>query len=238
MKKTLIIPLLLWGVSASAQRIPVDFSDVYSPEVPASVRLCGKNIDLDPVDRYERFDRELTSITYTHGTTLLIIKRANRYFPELSAILEANGVPQDLLYLAVVESSLSPRAYSPAKAAGFWQFMESTAKEYGLEVNSEVDERYNIEKATKAACRYFKKALARYGGDWPSVMAAYNGGMTRITKELDAQKVDTSLDLYLVEETTRYPYRVMAMKTIMENPGKYGFHLRADQLYQPRRYRT
>lgn len=237
-RNKILIAFLLLAASVSAQRLPVQFSDVYSPEIPASVTLCGNTIDLDPVDRYERFDRELTSVAYTHGTTMLILKRANRYFPEMSAILERNGIPQDLLYLAVVESSLNPRAYSPAKAAGFWQFMESTAKEFGLEVNSEVDERYNIEKATAAACRYFKKALARYDGDWPSVMAAYNGGMARITKELEAQGGDTSLDLYLVEETTRYPYRVMAMKTLMENPGKYGFHLRADQLYQPREYRT
>lgn len=233
-----LISLILLAASVSAQRLPSQFSDVYSPEIPASVTLCGTTIDLDPIDRYERFDRELSSVTYTHGTTMLTLKRANRYFPEMSAILERNGIPQDLLYLAVVESSLNPRAYSPAKAAGFWQFLESTAKEFGLEVNSEIDERYNLEKATAAACRYFKKALARYDGDWPSVMAAYNGGMTRITKELEAQGADTSLDLYLVEETTRYPYRVMAMKTLMENPGKYGFHLRADQLYQPREYRT
>lgn len=233
-----LISLILLAASVSAQRLPSQFSDVYSPEIPASVTLCGTTIDLDPIDRYERFDRELSSVAYTHGTTMLTLKRANRYFPEMSAILERNGIPQDLLYLAVVESSLNPRAYSPAKAAGFWQFLESTAKEFGLEVNSEIDERYNLEKATAAACRYFKKALARYDGDWPSVMAAYNGGMTRITKELEAQGADTSLDLFLVEETTRYPYRVMAMKTLMENPGKYGFHLRADQLYQPREYRT
>ena len=168
---------------------------------------------------------------------MLIIKRANRYFPEISQILKANGVPQDMLYLACVESSLNPRAYSPAKAAGFWQFIASTAKEYGLEVNDEVDERYNIEKATAAAARYLKKAYARYG-NWPSVMAAYNGGMTRITNELDRQSADTSLDLYLTEETTRYPYRIMAMKTVMENAPAYGFHLRDDQLYQPRKYRT
>ena len=227
----------LLAMPLAAQRTPVVFSDVYSPEVPASVTLCGEKISLDPVDRYERFDREIASIAYTHGTTMLMIKRANRYFPELSKILKENGVPQDMLYLACVESSLNPRAYSPAKAAGLWQFMATTAKEYGLEVNDEVDERYNIEKATAAAARYLKKAYAKYG-NWPSVMAAYNGGMTRISKELGSQNADTSLDLYLVEETTRYPYRIMAMKTLMENPSAYGFHLRDNQLYQPRKYRT
>lgn len=224
-------------LTLSAQRVAPQFSDVYSPEIPASVKLCGKTVDLDRTDLYERFDRELTSIAYTHGTTMLIIKRANRFFPELAPILEANGVPSDLLYLACVESSLNPRAYSSANAAGLWQFIASAAKEYGLEVNDEVDERYNIEKATAAACRFLKKAYKRYG-DWPSAMAAYNGGMARVAKELDAQGVDTSLDLFLAEETTRYPFRVMAMKTIMENPGAYGFRLREDQLYQPRKYRT
>lgn len=240
MKKTLICTIaaaMFAAAPLAAQRSPIEFSDVYSPQVPASVTLCGEKIDLDPVDRYERLDRELSSIVYTHGTTMLIIKRANRYFPEMSKILKENGVPQDMLYLACVESSLNPRAYSPAKAAGFWQFIVSTAKEYGLEVNDEVDERYNIEKATAAAARYLKKAYAKYG-NWPSVMAAYNGGMTRITNELDRQNADTSLDLYLVEETTRYPYRIMAMKTVMENAPAYGFHLRDDQLYQPRKYRT
>lgn len=147
----------------SAQRIQPRFSEVYSPDVPATAQLCGKTIDLDRSDLYEKFDRELTSLAYTHGTTMLMIKRANRFFPEMAPILEANGVPSDLLYLACAESSLNPRAYSPAKAAGLWQFIASAAKEYGLEVNDEIDERYNIEKATAAACRYLKKAYNRYG---------------------------------------------------------------------------
>lgn len=213
------------------------FSDVYSPQIPAQVSFCGKTVSLDRADMYEAFDRELTSLTYTHGNTMLIIKRANRYFPVLAPILKANGVPLDVLYLACVESSLNPRAYSPAKAAGMWQFIASAAKEYGLEVNDEVDERYNIEKATAAACRYLKKAYARFG-DWPSAMAAYNGGNTRIANAMEKQEADTSLDLYLAEETTRYPYRIMAMKAIMENPSVYGFHLTAQQLYQPRKCKT
>lgn len=229
--------ILLSALTIGAQRLQPDYADVYSPEIPAKVSICGTTVDLDRADMYESFDRELSSVIYTHGTTMLIIKRANRYFPEMAPILRANGVPEDLLYLACVESSLNPRAYSPAKAAGFWQFIASAAKDYGLEVNDEVDERYDIEKATAAACRYLKKAYARYG-DWPTAMAAYNGGQTRISRELDAQRQNGSLDLYLAEETTRYPYRIMAMKTVMENPADYGFHLRDDQLYQPRRYAT
>ena len=224
-------------VSVSAQRLPANFSDVYNPEIPSQVHICGKNISLDRPDMYERFDRELTSIAYTHGTTLLMIKRANRLFPEMAPILMEAGVPLDMLYLACVESTLDQRALSPAKAAGIWQFMPTTAKEFGLEVNDEVDERYNLEKATRAAAKYLKKSYANLG-DWPSVMAAYNGGNARITSELGKQMQNTSLDLYLTEETSRYPYRIMAMKTILENPSKYGFHLRDDQLYQPRKFRT
>lgn len=242
MNKSVITSILLSFAIACpgammAQSSSKVFSTVVSPEIPAKVTLCGETIDLDRADKYEAFDRELTSIAYTHGTTMLILKRANRFFPELAPILKANGVPEDLLYLCCVESSLNPRAYSGAKAAGLWQFIESAAKEYGLEVNSEVDERYNLEKATAAACKFLKKAKDRYG-DWPSAMAAYNGGQTRIARALDKQDAETSLDLYLAEETTRYPYRVAAMKTIMENPRAYGFVLRDNQLYQPREYKT
>lgn len=232
-----IAALAIGAMGANAQRIALPFSEVYSPLIPPSVNICGQTVHLDRTDMYERFDRELTAITYTHGTTLLILKRANRYFPEMAPILRANGVPQDLLYLAVVESSLNPRALSPASAAGFWQFIPATAREYGLEVNDEVDERYNLEKATAAACRYLKSSYNRFG-DWPSVMAAYNGGNARVSRELERQDADTSLDLYLAEETSRYPYRIMAMKTLMENPQAYGYHIADNQLYQPRRYRT
>jgi len=245
MKKTIISLSILAVAAASGlilnSNMPSGASQVFSrtinPETPRSVSLCGKKVDLDRVDMWERFDRELTAMTYTHGSVLLTIKRANKYFPEMAPILKANGVPEDLLYLACIESWLNPRAYSPAKAAGIWQFMPATAKQYGLEVSDEVDERYNLEKATAAACRYMKKAYAKYG-DWSSVMAAYNGGMGRISSELEAQGGDNAMDLYLVEETSRYPFRVMAMKTIMEHPRAFGFTIKADQLYQPRKYKT
>lgn len=210
------------------------FAEVVNPPVPASLTLCGQRVDLDRVDNFERLDRELTSLTYTHGNTLLVLKRANRYFPQIAPVLRNNGMPDDLLYLAVTESMLNPRAVSGARAGGMWQFMPSTAKEYGLEVSDEVDERFNIEKATAAACRYFKRALSLYDGNWMSVMAAYNGGMGRITKQLNAQMAKDALDLYLNDETSRYPFRVMAYKTIMENPADYGFRLTPGQLYQPR----
>lgn len=229
--------LLTTSSEADATRPPVETADdvfaiVENPQIPTSMTFAGDKVDFDRIDMYERLDRELTSLAYTHGNTLLMIKRANRFFPILAPILKKNGVPFDLIYLACVESSLNTRAYSPAKAAGLWQFIPATAKQYGLEVNDYVDERYNIEKATEAACRYLKKAHGMYG-NWESVAASYNGGTNRITTELDKQQVASAYDLYLAEETTRYPFRIMATKLILENPQKYGFRLTADQLYQP-----
>lgn len=213
------------------------FMTVINPSVPASMKFAGEKMNLDDVDLYERLDRELTSMVYTHGNTLLTIKRANRYFPVIEKILERYGVHADFMYMACVESYLNPIARSAAGAAGIWQFMPTTAKQYGLEVNDEVDERYDLEKETAAACRYIKSAFQRYG-NWESVAASYNGGTARITKELEAQMVDSALDLWLVEETRRYPVRMMAMKLIMENPKQYGFVLTGDQLYQPHKYTT
>lgn len=228
------------GERTSANPLYVKFHGplkVENPEIPASMEFAGQKIDLDRTDMYERMDRELTSMVYTHGNTLLLIKRANKYFPVLAPILKHNRVPADLLYLACVESTLNQRAYSPAKAAGLWQFMPATAKQYGLEVNEWVDERYNIEKETEAACAYLKKAHAEYG-NWESAAASYNGGTTRITKELEAQLADSAFDLYLVDETSRYMFRILATKLVMENPAKYGFHLKAEQLYRPMEYET
>lgn len=211
------------------------FSRAVNPSTPSHVTVCGQKVDLDRADMWERFDRELTSMVYTHGNTLLTIKRANRYFPVMAPILQKNGIPEDLLYLACIESYLNPKAVSPAKAAGIWQFMPATAREHGLEVNDYVDERYNVEKATAAACKYLKSAYAKYG-NWESVAAAYNGGQARISRELAAQNARSAYDLYLTDETARYMFRLLAMKMVMDNPAEYGFRLSAKQLYQPYEY--
>ena len=218
------------------QKSSVVFSAIENPVIPSSMTFAGKSINLDRVDMFERLDRELTAMAYTHGNTLLVLKRANKYFPELIPILKRNGVPEDMVYLACIESTLNPRAYSGAKAAGLWQFIPSTAKQYGLEVNEYVDERYNTVKATEAACRYMKSAFNKYG-NWESVAASYNGGMGRISNEIEAQGEPSAYNLYLVDETARYIYRLLAMKLIMETPAKYGYHLKSDQLYQPVRTR-
>ncbi len=240
--KSIILAAVLYiaGSSYSAgqnsDQSPV-FARIENPQIPTTLDFASMPVNLDRVDMYERLDRELTSMAYTHGNTLLVIKRANKYFPQILPILKKNGVPTDMAYLACIESYLNPRAYSSAKAAGIWQFIPSTAKLYGLEVNDYVDERYNLEKATVAACRYFKDALAKYG-NWESVAASYNGGMARITRELGSQNQSSAYDLFLADETSRYMFRLLAMKMIMEQPAKYGFHLSADQLYQPAKTRS
>lgn len=200
--------------------------------VPESVEFCGERISLERWDMRERFDREINSFTYLHSTTTLYFKRANRFFPIIEPILKKNGIPDDFKYLCVIESNLDVRALSPAKAAGLWQFMEKTGKEYGLEVSSLVDERYHIEKATEAACKYFKDAYKRYG-NWVNVAASYNAGMGRISGSLNSQQVESAFDLLLVTETSRYVFRIMAIKEVFSHPRKYGFTLRKEDLYPP-----
>ncbi len=213
------------------------FSPVVSPVVPETVTFCGQKVDLDRTDMYERLDRELSSMAYTHGTTMLTLKRANRYFPLIMPILREERVPDDIIYLACIESSLNPLAYSGAKAAGLWQFMPATAKEYGLEVNDYVDERYHPEKATRAACKYLKSAYAKFG-NWESVAASYNAGQGRISTERGRQQQESAFDLYLNQETSRYIFRMLAMKLIMENPQAFGYRLTENDLYQPYEYKT
>ena len=203
-----------------------------SPDIPESVTFCGQTIDLTRYNMYEAMDRELSSLTYFHSSTLMTIKRANRFFPIIEPILKANGVPEDFKYLAVVESLLDPRVVSHARAAGMWQFMESAGREYGLVISPTVDERYNVARATEAACRYLKDAYAKYG-DWASAAASYNAGMSRISGAFASQRETSVLNLWLVEETARYVYRILATKLIFENPAKYGFALRARDLYSP-----
>ncbi|MDD2961332.1 MAG: lytic transglycosylase domain-containing protein [Muribaculaceae bacterium] len=206
-----------------------------NPIIPYKVQFANKDVDLDRLDMFERFDRELTSLIYGHSNTLLTLKRANRFFPIIIPILKEYGVPEDFVYLAAIESYFNLRAYSRANAAGIWQFLESTGRQYGLEVNDEVDERYDPEKATIAACKYLKYAYSKYG-DWATVAASYNGGMGRISSELNKQLADNSFDLYLTEETSRYVFRIIAMKIILENPRSFGYNLTKEQLYQPIKY--
>ena len=196
---------------------------------PATMDFAGERTPLEIDDVRERFERELLVNANLDASTLIILKRAGRAFPVIEPILAKYGVPDDFKYLAVIESALV-NAVSSAGARGVWQFMPATAKEIGLEVNDFVDERYHLEKSTEAACRYLVKSKAKFG-NWTMAAAAYNGGNTGVTRQMDIQKVSDYYDLLLTEETSRYVFRILALKEVMEHPQKYGFDVNVAELY-------
>jgi len=203
--------------------------NVYALNVPKDLEFAGEALPLNNPDIYERMDRELLVNTYWQSNGLLLFKRAHKYFPVIEPILKAEGVPDDFKYLAVIESGLQ-NVVSPAGASGFWQIMKATGRENGLEVNTNVDERYHLEKATRVACKYLKEAKEKLG-TWTNAAAAYNAGMAGISRRLNEQKVDSYYDLLLGQETGRYLFRIIAIKEIMNHPDKYGFNFRTKDLY-------
>lgn len=242
MKKILITAVLALVCPAAllAQRYGPEEFHFLPPPVPKYMVFAGDTVRLDRSDLYERMDRELIAFTYSHTNSILMLKRSDRYFRMVEPILRINGVPDDLKYLMAIESNLSPKALSVVGAAGLWQFTKVTAREYGLVVDNEVDERYNIEKETVAACQFLKKAYARFG-DWMTVAASYNGGQGGISKKLADQRQKSSMDLLLVEETSRYMFRILVAKMFFENPEAFGF--KVDQfekypVYSPRKIVT
>lgn len=208
---------------------------ITQPEIPNEVYLFGERVPLENFEVYERLDREILVNAYWHSATMLALKRANRWFPVIEQILKKNNIPDDFKYLAVAESNLE-NVISPAGATSFWQFIKSAATQYGLEVNDEVDERYDVEKSTEAACRYIKDAYKKFGS-WTMAAAAYNAGMNGIDKWSSLQKTNNYYNLVLGMETSRYITRVAAIKIIMENPQKYGFNLTEKDLYKPLNYK-
>ncbi len=204
--------------------------NVYAIPMPDNLNFSGELVPISNPDIRERMDRELLVNTYWQSNGLLLFKRANKYFPIIEPILKEHGVPNDFKYLAVIESSLT-QAVSPARATGFWQILKGTAKEYGLEVNQNVDERYHIEKSTEVACKYLKKAKEKFGS-WTLAAAAYNAGRAGILRQMDRQDAKTYYDLLLGEETGRYVFRIVAVKEIISNPKKYGFNFKEKDLYR------
>lgn len=202
---------------------------IYSPKIPETMDFCGENVPLDKYYVRESLDREMIVNTYGHTSMLLYFKRAHRYFPIIEPILKKNGVPDDFKYLCVIESGLT-NATSPAKAQGFWQFMKATGQKYGLEVTEEIDMRNNLEAATEAACQ-FLKALRRNLGSWTAAAAAYNCGEAGLSKNMEKQSIASYYDTRLNSETSRYIYRILAVKQIMQHPQDYGFFLRPVDLY-------
>ena len=212
-----------------AEKMVANLPQVVEPvDLDKSYTFAGEKMP-ENFDTRERLDRELLVNAYWQSSTLLNIKAAERYFPTIEKILKEEGVPDDFKYLAVAESSLR-HVSSPAQAKGFWQFRKLAAKEFDLEVNSEVDERYHTEKSTRAACKYIKKLRDRFGS-WTNAAAAYNVGPGNFSKILREQKEESYYDLNVNQETSRYVFRLIAIKEIMKNPEKYGFYISREDTY-------
>ncbi len=204
---------------------------IISPEMPAALEFAGERIPIENFEVKERMEREFIVNTYFHSYTILAIKRSARWFPVIEPILKKNGVPDDFKYLCVAESNME-NVVSPAGAAGFWQFLKPTAEKFGLEVNGQIDERYNVEKSTEAACKYLLDAHEKFGS-WITAAAAFNMGTDGADNQLDRQKADNYFNLVLGTETSRYIGRIVSLKYIMNNPEKYGFDFKKYEKYKP-----
>jgi len=204
---------------------------VKSPHIPEELFFCNEKVPIKNQDILERFDREIIVNTYFHSKAILILKRSNKYFSIIEKYLKEYQIPEDFKYLAIAESALE-NAISPAGAKGFWQFMSKTGKAYGLEINDLIDERYNLEKSTEAACKYLKKLYKQFGS-WTLAAAAYNMGPNALSKQMKKQQVNNYYDLKLNNETSRYVFRIIAYKLIDKNPKLYGFNLKQEDLYPP-----
>jgi len=202
---------------------------IFAIAQPQGLSFSGENIPIHSPEIWQRLDKELLKNTYWQSNTLLYFKKANKYFPVIEPILKMNNIPDDFKYLALIESGLE-NVVSPAGAAGFWQILKGTAKEYDLEVNSSIDERYHLEKSTQAACEYLNQAFTKFGS-WTMAAASYNMGKNGAERSINQQGTDNYYNLYLNSETSRYIFRIIAVKEIMENPRKYGFMFRDKDLY-------
>jgi membrane-bound lytic murein transglycosylase D len=207
---------------------------IVSPEIPDYLEFSGERIPTENFEVYERMDREFLANTYWHSATILAIKRANRWFPVIEPILKKNNIPDDFKYLSIAESNLE-NVVSPAGATGFWQFMEAAGEKYGLEINDLVDERYNVEKSTEAACKYLKDSYDMFGS-WISAAASYNMGQENTTLQRERQKATNYFNLVLNSETSRFVARIVSLKYILQDPEKYGFDIKGEDLYKPLSY--
>lgn len=202
---------------------------IFTPEIPITIDFAGEEAPIDIFYIREKLDEELLRNTYFHSSTIGLMKRSNRWFPVIEPLLSKYEIPEDFKYLSLVESGFE-NVTSPKGAKGFWQFMEKTAREYGLEVNDAIDERYNVEKSTKAACEYLLDSYDEFK-NWTLVAAAYNAGKRRIHETIEKQGVDNYYEMYLNDETSQYIFRILAVKEIIEKPTQYGFYLREADLY-------
>jgi hypothetical protein len=208
--------------------------NIQSFKLPDEVIFAGERMPLENFDTRESLEREILTSAYRHSSTILIIKRANRYLPMIEKILKENNIPDDFKYLVAAESDYS-NMVSPVGATGFWQIMPETGKEQGMEINTVVDERYHVEKSTKFACDFFRKSYEKYGS-WTLAAASYNGGRGRMDEQIGIQKQNNYYDLLLAEETARYIFRAVAYKLLITDPEAYGFDLGKEDLYPELKY--
>lgn len=206
-----------------------------SYDLPAFLSFAGEPVPLEIPDVLERLDRELQINIYLHSSTIFLMKRANRWLPQMQEILRKHNIPDDFKYLPLIESGLLNDT-SPKEAVGYWQILKSSGRELGLEIEKEVDERYDPLKSTEAACKYLNNAYRKFG-NWTLVAASYNRGIAGVGRALENQQVDNFYDLHLVDETSRYVFRIIAIKEIIENPARYGFNVNPKHLYQPEKLR-
>jgi len=200
------------------------------PEVPVEFEFAGQKVRFDSCEKYERMEREILAFCYMHSQSILMLKRSSIYFPQVEPILREKGIPDDFKFLMVIESNLEPKSLSAAGAAGLWQFTKASAKEWRLEVNEYVDERYNTKRATEAACDYLNKSFSLFN-DWFTVAASYNAGTNALKKFVAQQHRTSAFDLWMAEETTRYIYRLIACKMLFENPSSFGFDVPQELRY-------
>ncbi len=220
--------------SSNLLRSPDSLYAIKAFKLPENVTFANEKMPLDNFDTKESLEREILISAYRHSSTILIIKRANRYLPLIEKILKKNNIPDDFKYLAAAESEYT-NMVSPAGATGFWQIMPETGREEGMEINNVIDERYDVEKSTQFACEYFLKSYEKYG-NWTLAAASYNGGRAGIDEQIGIQKQKNYYDLLLTEETARYIFRVVAYKLIITDPERYGFNIGSDDLYPELKY--
>ena len=209
---------------------------IFAINQPEDLNFAGEEIPIYSSEIWERIDKELLKNTYWQSNTMLYFKKANKYFPIIEPILKEYNIPDDFKYLALIESGLD-NVVSPAGASGFWQILKETAREHGLEVNSAIDERYNLEKATVVACEYLQDAYNKFG-NWTMAAASYNMGKNGARRRIEKQESNNYYNLHLNNETSRYVFRIIAVKEIMQNPRKYGFMFRKKDLYSMPNYTT
>lgn len=229
-----VIGIDFWRSKPDKMQLPgtnEQYYKIVSLPIPDSLDFAGESLPLDIFYVKESLDKEISVNTYWHSSTLQLIQLSHRWFPMIEEILRKNNIPEDFKYLALIESGLK-NVTSPAGAKGFWQIMKATAKENGLEVDKDVDERYNVRKSTEVACKYLQHSYDKFG-NWTIAAASYNAGITGVLKQINKQNQDSYYDLLLNDETARYIYRIMAVKMIFENPESYGFYLEEKDYYQP-----